>query len=179
MNYLHDIPAGDPHKHVNVVVEIPIGSRIKYEYDKDLQIIAANRFLYTAFTYPFNYGFIPGTWSEDEDLLDIVVLSSESLATGTLVECRVIGMLDTEDEEGADAKLIAVPKAKIDPAFAYINDISELPDYLKNKIKHFYQNYKSIEPGKWVKVTNWLSRENAIKTVEECVERYQKHLQPS
>jgi len=172
MNLLHDIPAGDPHKHVNVIVEIPIGSQIKYEYDKDKGIIVADRFLYTAFTYPFNYGFIPGTWSEDEDPLDIVVLSSQPVATGTLVECRVIGMLATEDEEGGDAKLIAVPKAKVDPAFAHVNDINELPEYLKNKIRHFYENYKSIEPGKWVKVTDWLNKEGAVKEVEASIARY-------
>lgn len=174
MNLLHDIPAGNPKELVNVVVEISIGSGIKYEYDKDKQIIVADRFLYTAFTYPFNYGFIPGTWSEDEDPLDIVVISSQPVATGTLIECRVIGELLTEDEEGKDAKLIAVPKAKVDPAYASIDNIDDLPHYLKNKIKHFYENYKSIEPDKWVKVTGWLSKENAQKTVEESVKRYEK-----
>ena len=173
MNLLHDIPAGDPKKLVNVVIEIPVGSHIKYEYDKDLQIIKADRFLYTAFTYPFNYGFIPGTWSEDEDPLDIVVLASEPVQTGTLIECRVIGMLATEDEEGGDAKLIAVPKAKVDPAFAAVENIDQLPEYLKNKIRHFYENYKSIEPGKWVKVTGWQSKEDAQKEVDASVARYQ------
>lgn len=172
MNLLHDIPLGDPSKLVNVVIEIPIGSQIKFEYDKDLQIIKADRFLYTAFSYPFNYGFLPGTWSEDEDPMDIVVLSSQPVATGTLIECRVIGMLATEDEEGPDAKLIAVPKAKVDPAFAAVEEISQLPDYLKNKIKHFYENYKSIEPGKWVKVTDWVSKADAVKALEEARTRY-------
>lgn len=175
MNLLHDIPAGDPEKHLNVVVEIPIGSHIKYEFDPDLQIITADRFLYTAFTYPFNYGFIPGTWSEDEDPMDIVVLSSEPLSPGTLIKCRLIGLLETEDEEGGDAKVIAVPKAKVDPAFATVQDISDLPDHLKNKIQHFYQNYKSLEPGKWVKVTGWQSREPAVKSVAAAVARYRQH----
>lgn len=179
MNLLHDLPAGDPSKLVNVVVEIPIGSQIKYEYDKDKQIIVADRFLYTAFTYPFNYGFIPGTWSEDEDPLDIVVLSSQPVATGTLIECRIIGELATEDEEGGDAKVIAVPKSKVDPAFAAIEDISDLPDFLKNKVRHFYENYKSIEPGKWVKVTDWLSRDAAVKTVTASIARYQKEFSHS
>ncbi|MCX7928296.1 MAG: inorganic diphosphatase [Patescibacteria group bacterium] len=175
MNLLHDIPAGDPEKLVNVVIEIPVGSQIKYEYNKELGIISADRFLYTAFTYPFNYGFIPGTWSEDEDPLDIVVIASQPISTGTLVECRVIGMLATEDEEGKDAKLIALPKAKVDPVYAEIDDIKNLPEALKNKIKHFYENYKTIEPGKWVKVTGWQAKEKAIKTVKESITRYQRH----
>lgn len=174
MNLLYDIPAGDPNKHLNVVIEIPIGSQIKYEYDKDLQIMKADRFLYTAFSYPFNYGFIPGTWSEDEDPMDIVVLSSQPIAPGTLIECRLIGMLATEDEEGGDAKLIAVPKTKVDPSYAAVEDISQLPEFTKNKVKHFYENYKSIEPGKWVKVTDWKGREDAIKEVETGVKRYQE-----
>ena len=174
MNLLHDIPAGDPQKHINVIIEIPIGGRIKYEYDKGLQIIKADRFLYTAFTYPFNYGFIPGTWSEDEDPMDIVVLSSEPLHPGTLIECRLVGELATEDEEGPDAKLIALPKAKVDPMFAQYNELSELPEAITNKIKHFYENYKSIEPGKWVKVIDFVDRATAIKDLEEAIARYQK-----
>ncbi len=176
MNLLHDIPAGDPNKLVNVVVEIPIGSRIKYEYNKELETIAADRFLYTAFTYPFNYGFVPQTWSEDEDALDMVVIASEPVATGVVIECRVIGGLQTEDEEGNDAKLIAVPKGKIDPMFAKVDTLNDVPEAWKNKIKHFYENYKSIEPGKWVKVTDWMSKEDAVKTVEECVVRYKKEV---
>lgn len=176
MNFLNDIPTGDPKKLVNVVIEIPIGSQIKYEYNKDLGIIAVDRFLYTAFTYPFNYGFIPGTWSKDEDPLDIVVLSSQPVATGTLIECKIIGMLATSDEEGEDAKLIAVPKAKVDPAFAHVESTADLPEYLMNKIKHFYENYKTIEPGKWVKVTGFVSKEEAIKEVEEGIKRFEKEL---
>ncbi len=179
MNLLHDIPAGDPKELVNVIVEIPVGSGIKYEYDKDLQVIKADRFLYTAFRYPFNYGFIPGTWSEDEDPLDIVVIASEPVATGTLIECRVIGMLATEDEEGGDAKLIAVPKGKVDPIYAAIEDIKDLPEYLTNKIKHFYENYKSIEPGKFVKVTGWKSKVEAQEEVEKAIERYKKNFKKS
>lgn len=175
MNLLHDIPAGDPDKLVNVVIEIPVGSQIKYEYNKDLGIIVADRFLYTAFTYPFNYGFIPGTWSNDEDPLDIVVLASQPITTGTLVECKIIGMLATEDEEGEDAKLIAVPKGKVDPTYASVESTDDLPEFVMNKIKHFYENYKSIEPGKWVKVTGFVSKEDAVKEVHEAINRYKTH----
>lgn len=175
MNLLHDIAAGDPKELVNVVVEIPMGSQIKYEYDKDLGIIKADRFLYTAFTYPFNYGFIPQTWSEDEDPLDIVVLSSQPLSTGTLVEARILGMLATEDEEGGDAKLVAAPKAKVDPVYADFKTLDDVPEHLKNKVRHFYENYKSIEPGKWVKVTGWLPKDKAIAEILDAKARYLKH----
>ncbi len=174
MNLLHDIAPGNPTNHVNVIIEIPVGSRVKIEYDKDMQIMVADRFLFTAFTYPFNYGFIPGTWSEDEDPLDIVVLSSEPISTGVLVQCRVIGILATEDEDGQDAKLIAVPKQEVDPLYSTTHDVADLPASLKNMISHFYENYKSIEPGKWVNVTGLLSRQEAIRKVEECIARYQK-----
>lgn len=175
MNLLHDIPAGDPTKTVNVVIEIPIGGHIKYEYNKDLQIIVADRFLYTDIKYPFNYGFIPGTWSEDEDPLDIVVLASEPVTTGTLIECRIVGMLDTQDEEGNDAKLIAVPKAKVDPSFANIAEITDIPKALKDTVQYFFENYKKNEPGKWIKIAGWQGREVAIKEVQTAISRYQKH----
>lgn len=175
MNLLHDILAGDPQKLVNVVVEIPLGSQTKFEYHDDVKTIAVDRFLYTAFSYPFNYGFIPQTWSEDEDALDIVVLSSQPVPTGVVIECRVIGMIQTEDEEGRDPKLIAVPKSKIDPVYADIDDVEKLPAYLKDKIKHFYENYKTIEPGKWVKIVGWGSKKEAVKTVEQSIKRYKEH----
>lgn len=175
MNLLHDIPAGDPHKLVNVVIEIPLGAQTKFEYHDDVKTIVVDRFLYTAFAYPFNYGFIPQTWSEDEDALDIVVLSSQPIPTGVVIECRVIGMINTSDEEGEDPKLIAVPKAKIDPVFAEIDDVDKLPEYLKAKVTHFYENYKTIEPGKWVKITGWTDKATALKTVEESIERYEEH----
>lgn len=175
MNLLHDIAAGDPKKYLNVVIEIPLGSTTKYEYHDDVKTIVVDRFLYTAFSYPFNYGFIPQTWSEDHDALDIVVLSSQPIPPGIVIECRVIGMLATEDEEGGDAKLIAVPKEKVDPAFAQIDSLDDLPEYLKNKIRHFYENYKSIEPGKWVKVTGWLPKIKAVEEVGVSIKRYKQH----
>lgn len=172
MDLLHDIPSGDPKGYVNVVIEIPIGSSTKYEYHGEVKAIVADRFLHTAFTYPFNYGFIPQTWSEDHDALDIVVLSSQPVTTGTMIECRVIGMIDTEDEEGKDAKLIGVPKAKVDQAFAQINSVDDLPGYLKAKIQHFFEHYKELESGKWVKITGWVAKEKAIEVINECIERY-------
>lgn len=172
MDLLHDIAPGDPKDIVNVVIEIPLGSGVKYEYHHDVKTIVVDRFLYTAFTYPFNYGFIPQTWSGDEDALDIVVLSSQPVATGVIIECKLLGILATEDEEGVDAKLVAVPKSKIDPFMGNLTSLEDLPDAVKNKIQHFYENYKSIEPGKWVKVTDWLPRQEAIRQVDEAIQSY-------
>ncbi|MBI3954414.1 inorganic diphosphatase [Candidatus Collierbacteria bacterium] len=173
MNPLQQIPAKVDDSLVNVLIEIPIGSQAKYEYDPDRQVIVVDRFSYTAFTFPFNYGFIPGTWSEDDDPLDVVVLSSQPVHPGILIECRLIGILNTKDEEGTDPKLIAVPKEKVDPAFAHIKDIKDLPEYLRNKIKHFYENYKSIEPDKWVKVTDWLGKTEANAVLESAITRFE------
>lgn len=172
MDLLHDIPAGDPKSLVNVIIEIPGGSGVKYEYQPDKKIIVADRFLHTAMSYPFNYGFIPRTWSEDHDALDIVVISSHSVATGVLLEARVIGMLEMEDEEGKDAKLVAVPKAKVDPVYAHIESVDDLTKHERDKIQHFFEHYKELESHKWVKVTGWASKEGAQQAVLECMQRY-------
>lgn len=169
-----NIPAKTDKGLLNVVIEIPIGAQTKYEYDEERDIIVVDRFNYTAFAFPFNYGFIPQTASTDKDPLDVVVISHQPVSTGCLIECHVIGTLVTEDEEGIDPKLIAVPKPKVDPLYGNYNDVDELPSIWRDKIKHFYENYKSIEPGKWVKVSGWQGKAEAEKIVEEGMVRYTK-----
>ncbi len=159
---------------VNVLIEIPMGSYIKYEVDKETGLVKVDRILYTAMIYPFNYGFIPCTLEEDGDPVDVLVLGYEPLAPGVVIEARPIGVLEMEDEEGPDAKIIAVPKDKIDPRFKGINDISDLPEALREKIKHFFEHYKELEPGKWVKVTGWKGREEALKRIKIAIDRYKK-----
>ena len=154
---------------VNVVIEIPKGSNVKYEYREDSDMIEVDRVLFTAMTYPFNYGFVPGTMGGDNDPLDIVVISSASFSTGTFVQARPIGVLLTKDEEGVDSKVIAVPIGKVDPEYADVNDISDLSDALKKKIGHFYSYYKSIEPGKWVEVTGWKGAAEAKAEVKKAI----------
>lgn len=156
----------------NAIIEIPIGSNAKYEYRPELDIIEVDRFNYTAFTFPFNYGFIPGTMSEDKDPIDIVVISSQPILQGCLVQVRLLGTLLTEDEEGVDPKIIALPKGKVDPFYKEIETLDQLPNIVKDRIKHFYENYKSIEPGKWVKVNGWQGKDEAEKIVKEGIERY-------
>ncbi len=173
MSIYEKIGAGDKAPDiVNVVIEIPLGSYIKYEVDKETGVLFVDRILYTAMHYPFNYGFVPGTLEEDGDPIDILVLGYEPLLPGSVIEARPIGVLLMEDEEGPDAKIIAVPKEKIDPRFKDVKDIEDMPNAIKEKIKHFFEHYKELEPGKWVKVTGWKGRDEAIKRIREAIERY-------
>src|SRR3989344_3322630 len=154
---------------VNVFVEIPKDGNIKYELDKDSGVIMVDRFLYTAMSYPFNYGFVPNTLSPDGDPLDILVLSDQKVMPGTVIPAQVIGVLEMEDEEGLDAKVLAVPTKKVDPLYGMFTDITDVPDAMKNKVKHFFENYKTLEPGKWIKVKDWHGKEEAIEEVKNAL----------
>lgn len=150
---------------VNVFIEIPKDSNIKYELDKETGIIMVDRFLHTSMLYPFNYGFVPNTLAEDGDPIDMLVLSEFSVAPGTIIPSNIIGMLEMEDEAGIDTKIIAVPSEKIDPLYGIYLDIGQVPVAIKNKLKHFFENYKTLEPGKWVKIRDWKSKDIAINEV--------------
>lgn len=154
-----------------VYVEIPIGSGVKYEVDESTGDLTVDRFLYTAFRYPFNYGYIKGTLGGDGDALDAVILSSESVEPGVVMKCHTIGVLETEDEKGIDAKIIAVPMSDIDPINGVYSSIKDVPDPILAEIKHFYANYKSIEPGKWVKVKDFKSATEAEKEIRAAQKR--------
>lgn len=155
---------------VNVFIEIPKDGNIKYELDKDSGIIMVDRFLYTAMNYPFNYGFVPNTLAEDGDPLDILVLCEQTIMPGTVLPAVVIGMLEMEDESGIDTKILAVPTEKIDPLFGILT-MEKLPDAMKNKIKHFFENYKTLEPGKWVKIKEWKGRVEALEAVMKSLKK--------
>ncbi len=154
---------------VNVFIEIPEGSMIKYELDKDSGFVMVDRFLYTNMPYPFSYGFIPNTKADDGDPTDVLVLSSQVLAIGTVCPVRVIGMLEMEDEAGRDTKILAVPTAKLDPFSAHINDVSDINEATKDKIKHFFEHYKDLEPGKWVKTKEFLGKEKAFEDIKNAM----------
>ncbi len=171
---LSKIPAGkNPPEDIYVVVEIPQGSSIKYEVDKESGAVFVDRFLYTAMYYPFNYGFIPNTLADDGDPEDVLVVSSEPVAPGSVIRCRPIGMLEMEDEEGIDTKVIAVPVSKLDKSFDNISDVFDLPQATLDKIKHFFEHYKELEPGKWVKVKEFKGKEEALADIQKAVERLQ------
>jgi inorganic pyrophosphatase len=159
---------------INVVVEIPQGSGVKYEMDKETGLLFVDRILYTSMVYPFNYGFVPGTLEEDGDPVDVLVVGYEPLAPGSVIRCRPVGVLLTRDEKGPDAKVVAVPASKIDPRFADIDDIAKLPEALRRKIEHFFEHYKELEPGKWVKVEGWKGADEARRRVKEAVDRYSR-----
>lgn len=159
----------NPPEEVNVFIEIPKGSNVKYELDKETGFIFVDRFFYTAMVIPQNYGFISQTLGEDGDPLDALVLSSEPVAPGVVIPSRVIGLLEMEDEAGIDTKIIAVPTEKIDPLFGEYSDVSQIPAAVKNKIKHFFENYKTLEPGKWVKVKEWRGRKEALEAVRKAI----------
>ncbi len=171
---LSKIPAGkNPPEDIYVVIEIPQGSSIKYEVDKESGAVFVDRFLYTAMYYPFNYGFIPNTLADDGDPEDVLVVSSEPVAPGSVIRCRPIGMLEMEDEEGIDTKVIAVPVSKLDKSFDNISDVFDLPQATLDKIKHFFEHYKELEPGKWVKVKEFKGKEEALADIQKAVERLQ------
>jgi inorganic pyrophosphatase len=164
---INNISAGkNPPEEINVVIEIPKDSNIKYELDHESGAIFVDRFLHTAMSYPSNYGFIPNTLADDGDPVDVLVLSEHSVLPGTVLPAVVIGVLEMEDEAGIDAKVLAVPTSKIDPFFGSFKDITEIPEAIKNKIKHFFENYKTLEPEKWVKVKEWKGKDVALETVK-------------
>jgi inorganic pyrophosphatase len=167
---LSKLGAGDKApEQVNVFIEIPEGSFVKYELDKDSGVVMVDRFLYTNMPYPFSYGFVPNTKADDGDPTDVLVLSSQPLAVGTVCPVRVIGMLEMEDEAGKDTKILAVPTAKIDPFSAHLNDVEDINEATKNKIKHFFEHYKDLEPGKWVKVKGFLGKEKAFEDIKNSM----------
>jgi inorganic pyrophosphatase len=164
------IPIGkDAPEKVNVFIEIPQGGQIKYEVNEETGALFVDRFLYTSMSYPFNYGFICGTKGEDGDPLDAIVLSSMPVQAGVVLPSQPIGLLEMEDEEGVDTKIIAVPTAKIDPYFGSYKDVKDLPEMVKSKIKHFFEHYKELEPGKWVKLKNWKDANTAKKMIKEAM----------
>ncbi len=158
---------------VNAVIEIPMGSSVKYEFDKDACMVKVDRFLYTSMYYPFNYGFVPGTLEEDGDPVDILVISREPVVPGSIIEAVPVAVLNMEDEEGRDWKIVAVPKSKLDPLYKDMTDVDKIPEALKEKIRHFFEHYKELEPGKWVKVTGWEPRSKALEIIQAAIERYQ------
>ncbi|MGB8133331.1 MAG: inorganic diphosphatase [Nitrososphaeraceae archaeon] len=169
---LDSVDVGDPSKEINIVVEIPKGSSIKYEFDTATGLLFVDRKLYTAMNYPFNYGFIPKTLEMDGDPVDALILGDDPVVPLSIVKSRPIGVLLTEDEEGQDSKVIATPVSKIDPTFSKIDDIKDLPEYIENQIKHFFEHYKELEEGKFVKVKGWEGKQGAVKKITESIQRF-------
>ncbi len=156
---------------INVVIEVPMGSDpVKYELDKESGAIMVDRFVQTAMFYPCNYGFIPCTLSKDGDPVDVLVISNYPVVPGAVIKARPIGVLIMEDESGQDEKILAVPTTKLDPYFANIQSYKDVPEIFINKIKHFFESYKALEKGKWVKVEGWQDVSKAKDIIQEGIE---------
>lgn len=159
---------------VNVVIEIAANSyAVKYEIDKDTSLLNVDRFMPTAMHYPCDYGFIPNTLSEDGDPVDVLVLTPLPVQPGCVLRARIVGMLTMEDESGIDNKLIALPIKKICAQYAHINTLDDISPVMLESIKHFFENYKGLEQGKWVKVGGYSGVEAAQKEIEDSVARFE------
>jgi inorganic pyrophosphatase len=171
---LDRVPAGkDLPNDFNVVIEISMHSEpIKYEVDKDSGAIFVDRFMSTAMHYPCNYGYIPHTIAGDGDPVDVLVVSQFALPPGVVVRCRPIGVLKMVDEAGDDAKLLAVPVDKLTTMYRSVTSPRDLPQIILDQIAHFFEHYKDLEPGKFVKVHGWAEIEDAKREIVAGVERY-------
>ncbi|PAF53358.1 inorganic pyrophosphatase [Helicobacter sp. 13S00482-2] len=163
------IPFGENPDKVNAIIEIPYGSNIKYEVDKDSGAVVVDRVMYSAMFYPANYGFVPNTLSEDGDPADILVLNEYPLQAGSVIKVRLIGVLVMEDESGMDEKLLAVPLSKIDPRYDDIKTLADLPKITLDRIKNFFETYKMLEPNKWVKVKDFQDKAQAQAILEKAI----------
>lgn len=165
----------NPPHDVNVVIEVPIGGEpIKYELDKESGTLFVDRFLYTAMRYPGNYGFIPHTLSGDGDPCDVLVANTRALIPGSVISCRVVGVLIMEDEAGQDEKIIAVPSSKLTKRYDRVQNHTDLPEITLQQIEHFFEHYKDLESNKWVKIIRWGDAEEARQLVTEAIERAKK-----
>ncbi|MBQ8378340.1 MAG: inorganic diphosphatase [Oscillospiraceae bacterium] len=170
MNIWHDIsPKKITKDKFTAVIEIPKGSKIKYELDKDTGLLKMDRILYTSTHYPANYGFIPRTFAEDDDPLDFLMLCSETLVPLSLVECYPIGVISMSDNGAADEKIICIPFT--DPTYNIYTDINQLPKHIFEEMSHFFQVYKQLE-GKDTVIDEIQGAEKAKEIIQSCIDRY-------
>jgi inorganic pyrophosphatase len=164
-------PGPNPPKIIDVLIEIPKNSKIKYEADFESGILRVDRVLSVAVSYPCNYGFIPGTLEEgSKDPIDAYVLC-DALLPLSLISCSPIGVILTEDQDGKDAKIIAVPQTKVSQEFGKINDIHDLTSFFREKLEHFIKHHKDMESGKFVKVLKWEEKSAAEQIISQAIER--------
>ena len=170
------IPIGNnPPEDVNVIIEVPVGGQpIKYEMNKEAGTLFVDRFLYTPMTYPGNYGFVPHTLSGDGDPVDVLVCNTRQLVPGCYINVRPIGVLIMEDNAGEDEKIIAVPMPKVTRRYEDVHNYTDLPEITLQQVQHFFEHYKDLEPGKWVKIGGWHDAARAREMIVEGIERARK-----
>ena len=164
----------NPPEDVNVIIEVEIGGEpIKYEMDKEAGTLFVDRFLHTPMRYPGNYGFVPHTLSDDGDPIDVLVANTRPIVPGAVINVRPVGVLKMEDDGGGDEKIIAVPSPKLTKRYLHVNNYTDLPQITLEQIQHFFEHYKDLEPGKFVKVLGWLGIEDAKKEIMDGVAAFQ------
>jgi inorganic pyrophosphatase len=164
----------NPPDDVNVVIEVPIGGEpIKYEMDKAAGTLVVDRFLHTPMRYPGNYGFVPHTLSQDGDPIDILVANTRPIFPGAVINVRPIGVLKMVDDGGTDEKIIAVPTLKLTKRYEHVRTCADMPRIALEQIQHFFEHYKDLEPGKWVKLNGWGDVEEAKQLIRDAIQREQ------
>ena len=157
---------------VDVLIEIPKDSTVKYEMDPKTGVIVVDRVLAVSMVYPCNYGYIIDTREQDGDHMDAFVLGNYSLTPGSVIKSRPIGAVLTQDQKGTDSKVVAVPVTKVDPSFSNIDDIKDIPNYMRNKLQQFIEHHKDLEKDKYVKIVGWKCKESAKKLIIDAAKRY-------
>ena len=171
------IPIGNnPPDDVNVIIEVEIGGEpIKYEMDKEAGTLFVDRFLHTPMRYPGNYGFVPHTLSDDGDPIDVLVANTRPIVPGAVINVRPVGVLKMSDDGGIDEKIIAVPSPKLTKRYVDVHNYTDLPKISLEQIQHFFEHYKDLEPGKWVKIEGWGDADEARRLIMESIEREKRH----
>lgn len=162
----------NPPDDINVIVEVAIGGEpIKYEMDKEAGTLVVDRFLYTPMRYPGNYGFVPHTLSDDGDPIDVLVANTRPIIPGAVINVRPVGVLKMQDESGGDEKIIAVPSPKLTQRYINVHNYTDMPTITLEQIQHFFEHYKDLEPGKWVKLLGWGDATEAKTLIVEAIAR--------
>ena len=162
----------NPPYEVNAIIEVPLRSDpIKYEFDKESGAIFVDRFLYTSMFYPCNYGFVPHTLATDGDPIDVMVVGRMPVQPGAVLPVRPIGLLELEDEAGGDEKILAVPIPRVTRIYDKVQSWQDLPEIDLERIRHFFEHYKDLEPEKWVRVGNWRDPDEAHRLIREAIAR--------
>jgi len=165
----------NPPEDVNVIIEVPIGGEpIKYEMDKAAGTLVVDRFLHTPMRYPGNYGFVPHTLSEDGDPIDVLVANTRPIVPGAVINVRPIGVLKMVDDAGGDEKILAVPTPKLTKRYEHVFNYTDLPPITIEQVQHFFEHYKDLEPGKWVKMQGWGDAAEAKAMIRAAIERAKK-----
>ena len=162
----------NPPEDVIVIIEVPIGGEpIKYEMDKAAGTLVVNRFLHTPMRYPGNYGFVPHTLSADGDPIDVLVANTRPIVPGAVINVRPIGVLKMVDDAGCDEKILAVPSPKLTKRYEHVTNYTDLPRITLEQVQHFFEHYKDLEPGKWVKMGGWGDAEEARQLIRAAIAR--------